>query len=80
MQYTKLNNSEAAVKLFKKKLKSQDMFYNKKAFPQNESGNEAYFKCNSVKGAMKYCPSRWNAISEWFDKSRQVGKVFRKGF
>ena len=74
MEITKLNDSSAAVESFKKKLKSQEMYYNKVPFPQNESTNEAYLKCDSVEGAKKHCPSRWKAITEWFERSQQVGR------
>ncbi|XP_068693508.1 uncharacterized protein [Montipora foliosa] len=69
---TGLNDTEAAVKQLKAKISSQDMYFNKVPFPANESGAQAYLKCNSMEGAMKFCPKRWEALRKWFKVSREA--------
>ena len=74
-QITGLQDTEAAVKQFKANISSQEMYFNKVPIPANESGPEAFKLCNNIKGAMKFCPKRWDALQRWFKASREVGDV-----
>lgn len=66
------NDNDTAVVEFRKILNSSDSYFNKKPFPQNESNEEAHKRCSDVKGAKKYCPTRWLTIQKWFDEARKV--------
>ena len=65
-------DTNAAVKEFKTNITSQDMYFNKDPLPANETGEQAFKLCNSVAGAMKFCPKRWETLQKWFKASREV--------
>ncbi|KAJ7385369.1 hypothetical protein OS493_016449 [Desmophyllum pertusum] len=65
-------DTAAAVKEFKKNLPSQDMYFNKEPLPANETGAQAFKLCNTIEGAMKFCPKRWETLQKWFKASREV--------
>lgn len=71
---TGLEDTEAAVKQFKAKISSQDMYFNKEPFPANETGSDAFKRCSTIKGAMEFCPKRWEAFQMWLKASREVIK------
>ena len=52
-QITKKENTDEAVLEFRKHLNSSAMYFNEHPFPENESNEEAFFKCKSVKGKNK---------------------------
>ena len=60
------------MKEFKTNITSQDMYFNKNPLPANETGKQAYKLCNSVEGAIKFCPKRWETLQKWFKASREV--------
>lgn len=64
--------TKAAVKEFKTNITSQDMYFNKDPLPANETGEQAFKLCNSVTGAMRFCPKRWETLQKWFKASREV--------
>lgn len=65
-------DTKAAVKEFKTNITSQDMYFNKDPLPTNETGKQAFKLCNSVEGAMRFCPKRWETLQKWFKASREV--------
>lgn len=69
---TGLDDTAAAIKQFRAKLSSQEMYFNKRPFPANESNPEAYARCNNLDGAKRFCPRRWEALQRWFKMSREV--------
>lgn len=69
---TGLEDTEAAVKQFKAKILSQDMYFNKEPFPANETGSDAFERCSTIKGAIEFCPKRWEAFQTWLKASREV--------
>lgn len=69
---TGLEDTEAAVKQFKANISSQDMYFNKEPFPANETGSDAFKRCSTIKGAMEFCPKRWEAFQTWLKASREV--------
>ena len=69
---TGLEDTEAAVKQFKANISSQDMYFNKEPFPANETGSDAFKRCTTIKGAMEFCPKRWEAFQTWLKASREV--------
>lgn len=51
------------------------MYFNDQPFPNNETGKEAFVKCNDLKSAEAYCPKRYKAMKAWIentDKARIV--------
>jgi len=64
--------TKAAVKEFKTNITSQDMYFNKDPLPANETGEQAFKLCNSVAGAMRFCPKRWETLQKWFKASREA--------
>lgn len=71
-EITGLEDTEAAVKQFKATISSQDMYFNKEPFPANETGSDAFKRCSTIKGAMEFCPKRWEAFQTWLKASREV--------
>lgn len=69
---TGVEDTEAAVKQFKANISSQDMYFNKEPFPANETGSDAFKRCSTIKGAMEFCPKRWEAFQMWLKASREV--------
>ncbi|XP_015750670.1 PREDICTED: uncharacterized protein LOC107330606 [Acropora digitifera] len=69
---TGLDDTAAAIKEFRAKLSSQEMYFNKRPFPANESNPEAYARCNNLDGAKRFCPQRWEALQRWFKMSREA--------
>lgn len=69
---TGIEDTKAAVMEFKKNISSQDMYFNKEPLPANETGEQAFKLCNSIEGAMKFCPKRWETLQKWFKASREV--------
>jgi len=69
---TGLEDTEAAVKQFKAHISSQDMYFNKEPFPANETGSDAFRRCSTIKGAIDFCPKRWEAFQTWLKASREV--------
>jgi len=65
-------DTKAAVKEFKSNITSQEMYFNKDPLPANETGEQAFRLCNSVEGAMNFCPKRWETLQKWFKASREV--------
>ena len=54
------------------RLNDSNNYFNDKAFPDNESDNDAHERCSSIDGAKKYCPERWKALQNWFKEARMV--------
>lgn len=71
-ELTGTNDSDEAVRLFRKKLNSTESFFNDASIPKNESNKEAHKKCSSLQGAEKHCPTRWAAMQLWFKEARRV--------
>ena len=71
-EITGVNDSDQAVRLFRKKLNSTESFFNDAPIPKNESDKEAHKKCSNLKDAEKYCPKRWAAMQLWFKEARRV--------
>lgn len=65
-------DTKTAVKEFKTNITSQDMYFNKEPLPSNETGEQAFKLCNSIEGAMRFCPKRWETLQKWFKASREV--------
>lgn len=61
------NNEQQAMEEFKKRLKSQSMYFNDEKFPENESGKDAFSRCTSMEEAKIHCPKRHQAMLTWFD-------------
>ena len=49
---TRKDKDEEAVTEFKKYLNSSELYFNEHPFPDNESNEEAFLKCNNVVGMM----------------------------
>jgi len=68
------NDNPAMIKKFKEILRKKDQFYNEKDFPESESNDEAYDKCDNDVDAEKYCPERWASLGKWFDNNNKILK------
>ena len=77
---TGIEDTKAAVMEFKKNISSQDMYFNKEPLPANETGEQAFKLCNSIEGAMKFCPKRWETLQKWFKASREVINLMLDAF
>ena len=77
---TKTNDENEAKRRFKELINDPKMYYNDKDIPANESDANAHSVCSSVKDAERYCPRRTAAMKNWFDHTKQVTIIIRKGF
>mgnify|MGYP001800052838 CR=1 FL=1 len=64
-------NVTKAREQFLKRLNQSDMYFGDE-IPANESNENAFKKCVSVKSAKIYCPVRWKAMEEMFKDTYQV--------
>ena len=71
-QETGETDENEAVKKFREKLASREMFYNKDPFPAEESDKTAFRKCRE--NATLHCPERWKSMQSWKDASKKVSK------
>ena len=70
--YTDFNNNISAIDEFTRELQAQDKYFNDKPFPANESGKEAFIKCNDAKSAEAYCPKRYKAMKAWIENNEKA--------
>lgn len=70
--YTGEETEELAVPAFQLVLRGANMSFNSKPFPSNESGDNAFIKCNDPKSAQAYCPERWKAMQLWIKNTVKV--------
>ena len=70
--YTGEETEELAVPAFQRVLRDVNMSFNSKPFPNNESGENAFIKCNDSKSAQAYCPERWKAMQLWIKNTVKV--------
>jgi len=84
--YTGFKNNVSAIDEFSIEFQAQDKYFNDKSFPANESGDEAFIKCNDIKSAEAYCPKRYKAMKAWIDNTEKnvelidtyFGKLFHE--
>ena len=70
--YTGFKNNVSAIDEFSRQLQAQDKYFNDKRFPANESGEEAFIKCNDIKSAEAYCPKRYKAMKAWIENGEKA--------
>ena len=70
--YTDFNNNISAIDEFTREFQAQDKYFNDKPFPANESGEEAFIKCNDTKNAEAYCPKRYKAMKAWIENNEKA--------
>ena len=80
LKYTGKTNETEAVKEFKRKLNSSEMWHNNGPFPANESDENAHKTCVSPETAEKFCPVRWAAINRWANYCRYVMSMLAPKF
>ena len=66
--YTKESDSIKAAARFKAEFVDSPMsYFNATPIPANESGSDAFQKCQSLETAKKFCPVRYQSMMNWFD-------------
>ena len=70
--YTGIKEDTSAINTFSIEFQAQDMYFNDKPFPGNESGEEAFIKCNDIKSAEAYCPKRYKAMKAWIENNEKA--------
>lgn len=71
---TKESNNDTAKNNFIKRLNHSDMYFIQEEIPKNESDEKAHVLCGDVEGAIKYCPTRWQAMQNWFAEAEMVSE------
>ncbi|XP_065060075.1 uncharacterized protein LOC135687446 isoform X2 [Rhopilema esculentum] len=71
--YTKESDSVKAAARFKAEFVDSPMsYFNATPIPANESGRDAFQKCQSLETAKKYCPVRYQSMMNWFGEVEAI--------
>lgn len=58
-------------------MQDQEMYFNDKPFPDNETSNDAFIKCYDDASAKAYCPKRYKAMQAWIKNSKEASSFGR---
>lgn len=75
--YTGIKNNVSAINAFTRQMQDQEMYFNDKPFPDNETSNDAFIKCYDDASAKAYCPKRYKAMQAWIKNSKEVENIIK---